>query len=139
MVRQGANLKLSFPFMKPTAAAVFNRADTLWIVFDSDSAIDLSALDGESSRTIRAAQLSHDGGADVVRIRLDHPHLSSIAPEGPGWTVTIGDTVAGSDPRARYRPQYDRTQSLECGDSVRRAASPCTGCTIRKRVTICWW
>ena len=29
-----------------------------------------------------------------MRIRLDHPHLSSIAPEGPGWTVTIGDTVA---------------------------------------------
>ena len=34
MTRQGANLKLSFPFMKPTAAAVFNRADTLWIVFE---------------------------------------------------------------------------------------------------------
>ncbi|HUZ33811.1 MAG TPA: tetratricopeptide repeat protein [Xanthobacteraceae bacterium] len=94
MTRQGANLKLSFPFMKPTAAAVFNRADTLWIVFDSTSAIDLSALDGESSRTIRAARLSHDSGADVVRIRLDHPHLSSIAPEGQGWTVTIGDTIA---------------------------------------------
>ncbi len=94
MTRQGANLKLSFPFMKPTAAAVFNRADTLWIVFDSTSAIDLSALDGEASRTIRAAQLSHDSGADVVRIRLDHPHLSSITPEGQGWTVTIGDTIA---------------------------------------------
>jgi hypothetical protein len=94
MTRHGANLKLSFPFMKPTAAAVFNRADTLWIVFDSTSAIDLSALDGESSRTIRAAQLSHDSGADVVRIRLDHPHLSSIASDGQGWTVTIGDTIA---------------------------------------------
>ncbi len=94
MTRQGANLKLSFPFLKPTAAAVFNRADTLWIVFDSESAIDLSALDGEPSRTIRAALLSHDAGADVVRIRLDHPHLSSIAPEGQGWIVTIGDTVA---------------------------------------------
>ena len=94
MTRQGANLKLSFPFMKPTAAAVFNRADTLWIVFDSDSAIDLSALDGEASRTIRAAAFSHEGDADVVRIRLDHPHLSSIAPEGPGWIVTVGDTVS---------------------------------------------
>ncbi|MDE2373489.1 MAG: tetratricopeptide repeat protein [Hyphomicrobiales bacterium] len=94
MTRQGANLKLSFPFMQPTAAAVFNRADTLWIVFDSTSAIDLSALEGEASRTIRAAQLSQDGGADVVRIRLDHPHLSSIAPDGQGWIVTIGDTIA---------------------------------------------
>src|SRR5208283_2059331 len=53
MSHYGANLKLSFPFGTPTAAAVFHRADTLWIVFDTKSAIDLTALDGEASRTIR--------------------------------------------------------------------------------------
>ncbi len=93
LLRQGADLTLSFPFAKPTAAAVFNRADTLWIVFDSDSGVDLSALAGEASRTIRAAEFTRVDGADVVRIRLDHPHLSSVAPFGKGWTVTIGDTV----------------------------------------------
>ena len=33
--RQGVNLKLSFPFPTATAGAVFQRADTLWIVFDA--------------------------------------------------------------------------------------------------------
>ena len=94
LTRQGANLKLSFPFSAPTAAAVFRRADTLWIVFDSKSALDLSALADEPSNTVREAEFSRDGDAAVVRLRLDHPHLSSIAAEGAGWSVAVGETVA---------------------------------------------
>ena len=91
--RQGANLKVTFPFSAPTAAAVFHRADTLWIVFDSTATIDVAALVGEASRTIRSAEFTRDGDAGIVRLRLDHPHLSSMVTEGPGWSLTIGDTV----------------------------------------------
>jgi tetratricopeptide (TPR) repeat protein len=94
--RQGANLKLSFPFTASTAAAVFNRADTLWIVFDSNADIDLSALDGEASSTIRGAEFSHAPDAGIVRIKLDHPHLASVDIDGPTWTVQIGDTAIDS-------------------------------------------
>ena len=93
LTRQGANLKLSFAFTTATAAAVFNRADTLWIVFDSNADIDLSALDGEASRTIRGAEFTHAPDADIVRIKLDHPHLASVDIDGPTWTVQIGDTA----------------------------------------------
>jgi tetratricopeptide (TPR) repeat protein len=93
LTRQGANLKLSFAFTTATAAAVFNRADTLWIVFDSAADIDLSALDGEASRTIRGAEFSHAPDADIVRIKLDHPHLSTVDIDGPVWTVQIGDSA----------------------------------------------
>jgi hypothetical protein len=92
--------------MAPTAAAIFNRADTLWIVFDSTTRIDLSALQGEASRTIRGAEFVRESGADVVRLRLDHPHLSSVAPEGPGWSVTIGDAV------------FDPTRALDVARNV---------------------
>jgi tetratricopeptide (TPR) repeat protein len=91
--RQGANLTLSFPFSAPTAAAVFARADSLWIVFDAKAALDLSALDGEASRTIRGAEFTRAPDADIVRVRLDRPHLSSVANDGPVWTITIGDSV----------------------------------------------
>jgi tetratricopeptide (TPR) repeat protein len=93
IARQGANLKLSFPFPALTAAAVFQRADTLWIVFDSKLPIDLTALAGEASRTIRNAEFSREGDAAIVRLRLDHPHLSSVTAAGAGWTLTIGDTI----------------------------------------------
>jgi hypothetical protein len=93
LARQGANLILSFSFLAPTAAAVFQRADSLWIVFDSKAAIDLSALDGEASRTIRGAIFTHAPDADIVRIRLDRPHLAGVISEGPVWTVIVGDSV----------------------------------------------
>ncbi|MGD0025594.1 MAG: tetratricopeptide repeat protein, partial [Xanthobacteraceae bacterium] len=96
LARKGANLKLSFAFMTPTAAAVFYRADTLWIVFDSKADIDLSALAGESSRTIRSADLTHAPDADIVRIKLDRPHLASVAVDGPVWTVEVGDSILES-------------------------------------------
>ena len=32
---QGENLALRFPFASPTPAAVFRRADVLWLVFDT--------------------------------------------------------------------------------------------------------
>jgi tetratricopeptide (TPR) repeat protein len=93
LAAQGANLKLSFPFKTAIGAAVFHRADALWIVFDSKSDIDLSALDGEPSRTIRGYDFVHTADADIVRIKLDRPHLSSIVADGPVWTVQIGDSV----------------------------------------------
>jgi hypothetical protein len=93
LLRQGASLKLSVRFTEPTAAAVFSRADTLWMVFDSKSAIDVAALITDPSHTIRDAEFSRDGEAAIVRLRLDRPHLSSIAEDGPGWSITIGDEV----------------------------------------------
>ncbi|MFZ0375059.1 MAG: tetratricopeptide repeat protein, partial [Xanthobacteraceae bacterium] len=91
--QQGADLKLTFAFKTPVGAAVFQRADTLWLVFDSKAKIDLSALDGEPSHTIRAVEFSHSGAADVVRLKLDRPRLSSVTADGGVWTVNIGDTV----------------------------------------------
>jgi tetratricopeptide (TPR) repeat protein len=91
--QQGADLKLTFAFKAPLGAAVFQRADTLWLVFDSKAKIDLSALDGEPSRTIRAFEFSHSGDADVVRLKLDRPHLASVTADDGVWTLNIGDTV----------------------------------------------
>ncbi len=101
LLQDGTSLKLSFSFNAPTAAAVFNRADTLWVVFDTKSSIDLSALSGEPSRTIRSAEFIHTADAAIVRIRLDRPHLSSVANDGAGWTISIGDTT------------FARTRALE--------------------------
>ncbi len=96
LVRQGTNLKLTFPFLKATAAAVFRRADTLWLVFDSAIDLDLGALNDEPSRTIRGATLTRTADADIVRIKLDHPHLSTVDSDGSVWTVQVGDSAINS-------------------------------------------
>jgi tetratricopeptide (TPR) repeat protein len=93
LTQQGGMLKVSFPFPSLVAAAVFHRADSLWIVFDSKAGIDLSSLDGEPSRTIRGYAVRHEDDADVIQLTLDRPHLVSASASGAIWTIAIGDTV----------------------------------------------
>ena len=59
--RQGDNLRLVFPFAAPTPAAVFQRADTLWLVFDTTAKLDVGVLGNDPSRTIRSATVDARG------------------------------------------------------------------------------
>ncbi len=91
--RQNDNLILHFPFASPTPAAVFRRTDTLWLVFDTSAEIGLDQLDGETSRTIKAATLARQDDLAVVRIKLERPRLVGATTDGPGWTISIGSEV----------------------------------------------
>jgi tetratricopeptide (TPR) repeat protein len=87
-------LRVTFPFAVPTPAAVFRRADTLWLVFDSVANVDVAALAQASPQTIRQATSSRgQDGEAIVRIRLVRPQLASLDSAGPTWVVTIGDNV----------------------------------------------
>jgi tetratricopeptide (TPR) repeat protein len=91
--RQGNDLTLTVDFLKPVAAAVFNSADTLWMVFDSRADLDLGALKNEATHTIRSAKLTRAPDGDILRVKLDRPRLASVTASGSAWTVTIGDTI----------------------------------------------
>jgi tetratricopeptide (TPR) repeat protein len=93
VLRQGENLRLTFPFDTPTPTAVFRRADTLWLLFDSDAEIDIAALNADVSRVIRSAVLTRAADGAVVRLKLERPRLASLTADGPVWTLTIGDSV----------------------------------------------
>jgi hypothetical protein len=91
--RQGDNLSLLFPFAGPTPAAVFSRADTLWLVFDTGAQIALDSLEGDASGTIKSATLTRRDETAVLRVKLERPRLVSAATDGPAWTVTLGGEV----------------------------------------------
>ncbi len=135
--QQGADLKLTFAFKTPVGAAVFQRADTLWLVFDSKAKIDLSALDGEPSRTIRAFEFSHSGAADVVRLKLDRPRLSSVAADGARMDGQDRRHRHRSDPRARCHAQPDRGQSRRASRSRSTTPSTSIRSPIPKSATGC--
>ena len=94
-VRQsGDTLRAEFPFVAATPAAVFQRADTFWLVFDSAAMIDISALTKDTSRTIRSVALEHGAdGEAIVRIKLERPRLVSLETDSPGWIINIGDNA----------------------------------------------
>lgn len=91
--RQGEALRLTFPFVVPTPAAVFRRADTIWLVFDSQAPIDINKITAQSGRSIRNASVTRSREGQVIQLKLDRPKLTSIGTEGLTWTVVVGDVM----------------------------------------------
>jgi len=92
--QSGDKLRIELPFGAPTPAAVFQRADTLWLVFDSPVQIDLTALQADGDNGVREVLSERsDDGAVIVRIKLARPRMASLEADGPGWIVNIADTA----------------------------------------------
>jgi len=92
--QSGDKLRVELPFAAPTPAAVFQRADTLWLVFDSPAQIDLTALQADSDNGVREVLSErNDDGAVTVRIKLVRPRMASLETDGPGWIINIADTA----------------------------------------------
>jgi tetratricopeptide (TPR) repeat protein len=91
--RQGDNIRVLFPFGAPTPAAIFQRAQTLWLVFDTAAKLDIGALSSEPSHTIRSASVTRIGSAQVARLKLERPRLASVVAEGTAWALAVGDSV----------------------------------------------
>ncbi|MEA2877229.1 MAG: hypothetical protein QOF14_2425 [Hyphomicrobiales bacterium] len=91
--RQGEALRLTFPFVVPTPAAVFRRADAIWLVFDSQAPIDINKITAQSGRSIRNATVTRSRQGQVIQLKLDKPKLTSIGTEGLTWTVVVGDMM----------------------------------------------
>ena len=91
--RQGDSLALVFPFKRPTPAAVFRRADTLWLVFDTPEKISIASFEAEVGHVFKNSALTRQGNTAVVRIKLERPQLVSVTADGPTWTVTLGNEV----------------------------------------------
>jgi len=103
--QSGDRLRLELPFAGPTPAAVFQRADTLWLVFDSPAQMDLTALQADNDNGIREVLFERgDDGAAIVRIKLARPRMASLEADGPAWIVNIADaTTAETRPLAIAR------------------------------------
>ena len=91
--RQGDAVRIVFPFAHPTSAAMFRRADTVWLVFDSAAPIDIAQIVAQSGRAIRHANVSRSAEGQVVQLKLDRPKLTSAAIDGAIWSVVVGDTM----------------------------------------------
>jgi tetratricopeptide (TPR) repeat protein len=93
VVRVGEGLRLTFPFATATPAAVFRRADAVWLVFDATAPLDVSKLVTQSIGSVRSATVTRTREGQVLRIKVDRPRLTSLEADGPTWTVSIGDLI----------------------------------------------
>jgi len=95
--RNSDNLSLTFSFATATPAALFRRADTVWLIFDSTKPIDLEPIRSKAGSIIAEVALLPLDKGHAVRIRLNRPQMPSLSGEdqagGVNWTLTFADTM----------------------------------------------
>jgi hypothetical protein len=98
-VRDSEGLRLTFGFDQPTAAALFRRSDTVWLVFDSTRAIDIEPIRAKGGAVIgEVTRLPLDKG-QAIRIRLNRPQMHSMSSDdgkGRSWTLAFADKAANA-------------------------------------------
>jgi tetratricopeptide (TPR) repeat protein len=95
--RDGDGLRLMFSFATATPAALFRRADTVWLVFDATKPLDIEPIRNNGGSIISdVSQWTLEKG-QAVRIRLNRPQMPSLAADnlggGTNWTLTFADTM----------------------------------------------
>jgi chemotaxis protein histidine kinase CheA len=93
--RDSDGLRVTFAFTTPTPAAMFRRADTVWLIFDKTGSIDVDAIRAKGGAIIGDVSLLPLEKGQAIRIRLNRPQMPSLEsdPRGGGkeWTLTFAD------------------------------------------------
>lgn len=106
-------LRLTFPFPEPIAAAAFRNGHAIWLVFDSDAEIGLDALAKNGAAWVKSMTRGRSGMMQYFRIELSKTWLASAEASGADWVVTIGDMVGGSgETLSLIRGRQDERRSI---------------------------
>jgi len=95
--RDSDGLHLTFSFASATSAALFRRADTLWLLFDSTRPINVEPIRSQIGAVIADVGVLPLHNGQAIRIRLNRPQLPALAGEdasgGMNWTLTFADVI----------------------------------------------
>ena len=94
--RNSDGLRLTFSFAAATPAALFRRADVVWLVFDSTKPVDLEPIRREAGPLIGDVSALPLEKGQAIRLRLNRPQLASLTGDektGQDWVVTFADTM----------------------------------------------
>lgn len=86
-------VRVKFPFDRDTPSAVFRRADTLWMIFDTRTTIN-APPESEGLKAISTGfAVIPAGDTQLVRVNLSTERLATLASEGRAWVLSVGDAL----------------------------------------------
>ena len=98
--RDSEGLHVKFDFATVTPAALFRRADTVWLVFDSTKPIDVAPIRSNGGAVIAQVRQVPLENGQAIRIRLNRPQMPSLTNDShdgdANWTLTFSDTMQTS-------------------------------------------
>ncbi len=136
-IRDSEGLHVTFSFDAMTPAALFRRADTVWLVFDTTKPIDLAPFRSNGGAVIADVKSLPLQKGQAIRIRLNRPQMPSLVGDGKAnWTLTFADTMqTPTQPLAVSRNMTDPklanvTVALSKSGRLHRLLDPDAGDTL---------
>ncbi|MEM1048908.1 MAG: hypothetical protein AAGL24_22340 [Pseudomonadota bacterium] len=134
--RIGSLTRIVFPFREPTAAAVFKRNDSLWLVFDTSMDLGLDAMRSVLKSVANRIEPGMLDAARTLRIDLKNPALATVGNDGNSWVINIGDLILEPSQPVTFQRHVraDGGMSLAAdfsnAGSIRRIRDPRVGDTL---------
>jgi hypothetical protein len=131
----GQTVRIVFPFVEETPAAVFRRGNVLWMLFDTPARlVSLDAQSGEILGGLASELTLESAGATyVVRMVLDDNRLATLASEGRSWVLSLGDILLSATQPVTFERRrspsglYEMLADLERPASVHQLRDPDVG------------
>lgn len=120
--RNSDGVRVSFAFKGQTPAALFRRADAVWLLFDSAQPLDLDVVRRDAKSVVSEVSAVPLPQGQAIRMRLLRPQLvaltpspaagdkdqSAAPPAGQRWMLTFADTLkTSSEPLEARRNVVD--------------------------------
>lgn len=93
LLKVGSSMKLVFPFSRTVPAAVFERAGVVWAVFESDQALDLTAVEKAAGEMFSKVERVSNQNLQIVRLHMLGRRLVRASRDSQNWFITIGNLV----------------------------------------------
>ena len=137
VTNMGGTIRVAFPFDHDTAAAVFRRGDTVWMVFDTDQQILPPSPADALSAIATNVEVVAAGDTKVVRMDLSTDRLATLGSEGRSWVLSLGDVLLNATEPITLSRQRDEEGLFEMAADVEHPGKvhvlrdPIVGDTLR--------
>lgn len=118
----GSTIRVAFPFEQDTAAAVFRRADTVWLLFDTSLSIKTPVQNEALASIASNFEVIAAGDTEVVRIDLNADRLATLGSEGRSWVLSLGDVLLSPTEPLTFTRVRDREGQFEMLADLERPA-----------------
>ena len=109
----GGTVRVTFPFEQDTAAAVFRRGDTVWMVFDTSQDVQPPSPADALADIAANVEVVSAGDTKVVRMDLSVDRLATLGSEGRSWVLSLGDVLLNATEPITLSRQRDQEGLFE--------------------------
>lgn len=91
--RIGNSVRVVFPFREQVSTALFRRNNSVWMVFDTSSAIDVRGMRSALGDIASEVDIQSYGDFSVLRVNVSSATLATLGADGNAWNLVIGDMI----------------------------------------------